>query len=32
MMLETLGVDTSGYREHRPGGAERAARELTALL
>jgi pimeloyl-ACP methyl ester carboxylesterase/UDP:flavonoid glycosyltransferase YjiC (YdhE family) len=32
MMLVTMGADTSGYREHTPGGAERAARELAALL
>jgi pimeloyl-ACP methyl ester carboxylesterase/UDP:flavonoid glycosyltransferase YjiC (YdhE family) len=30
--LATLGSDTSGYRQHDPGGAARAAREIAALL
>jgi pimeloyl-ACP methyl ester carboxylesterase/UDP:flavonoid glycosyltransferase YjiC (YdhE family) len=30
--LAALGSDTSGYRQHDPGGAVRAAREIAALL
>jgi UDP-N-acetylglucosamine:LPS N-acetylglucosamine transferase len=31
-MLDTLGTDTSDYLTHKPGAAERAARELATLL